>query len=554
SISAVDRKMAKSHLQNFERLLVNKGAAASKDDLKNSLLFLSKLLHDYHNKTKVCLFLDEYDAPLHKAFTQGYLLEAVDVIRALFGSVLKGNLVLQRGLLTGILRLAKADLFSGINHLVEDNVFKNNYASHYGFTDTELDELFTLFDVERTDKEKFRQSYNGYNFYQGQNVSTKVAIYNPWSVIGYLKDKNHQLDNYWIGTGGTELLNHLVVHPDLQDALAVLRSGEPIHIDIPKDVTFSGLTDKPATLWPLLVHTGYLTLKNPPVFHQKTDEYEVDLVIPNSEVQSAYNGFYNKWLNSNKLPDISSIQHFNNLITAIVAEDSEKVSAWIKREKASGEPIDFRSEKWMLNPLQLAALSGDSRIFEPIRQHYSMLIDSKDSEGLSVGDYALLSNLTQNIPLERLMFKEDTASPFEVLCYWNSAPLGFIQALTFVGGFYAFMSKMADRYEVSKVGVSGGVMAISTYYSKEIGSWFMKHYFSSVCDRYNKYQNTDPKTFSTLLQYGEYIMRDPTVYVSLTKCKSPDSLVSQFDKFITDVKYAGTKPLTVYLCQSNKTH
>lgn len=552
-ISAYHREYAESNLKKFKRLSVAEGAAASKDDLKNSLQFLSHLLYQHYNKTKVCVFFDEYDAPLHMAFTQGYLLEGAEVIRNVFSPLLKGNTfagndVIERAFLTGILRLAKASLLSGVNNLFEDNVFNSHYASHYGFTENELTALFTIYDVERTDTDNFKKSYNGYNFYRGQNESTKVSIYNPWSVVSYLKDNTHQLLNHWTGTGGTELLDHLVIHPDLQDALATLRSGEPIHIKIPKDVTFSGLTDKPATLWPLLIHTGYLTLQRPPVYLQDTNEYEVDLVIPNTEVRSTYADFHNQWLKSNNLPGVSSIQHFNNLITAIVAKDFEKVSAWIKREKASGEPIDFTSKKWIFNPLQLAALSGNSQIFKVVYEHYPMLGNSLDSDKLNIGDYARLSNLKVTFPLRSSFFKE--AVPFlEPFCF-GATHTQYVLSAFLVGGGGYLMLHHARHLAARGAGVVVVVGGFITVF-KDLGSSLLKKVFGATCDRYNRFHSAEPKDFTSLLQFGEYIVRNHGSYVSFTTCPNSDTLISRFEKVVTEVRHAETKPLTFFLCQPN---
>lgn len=545
--TAYNRKLAQSALSKFERLSVDEGDAASKEDLKKSLLFLSQLLYEYNNKTKVCIFFDEYDAPLHMAFKKDYLEEATEFMRGLFGSVLKGNdIILERGLLTGILRLAKADLLSGINNLVEDNVFNSHYASHYGFTDKELDELFDIFHVERTDEDVFRKSYNGYSFYQGQNASTKVSIYNPWSVIQYLKNNGKQ-DNYWLNTGGTELLDPLVILPDVQDALATLRFDNPIHIRIPKDVTFSGLKGHPATLWPLLVHTGYLTLANPPVLHLASEEYEVDLRIPNTEVRAAYAKFHSQWLKSNNLPDVSSIEQFSSLIASVVAKDSEKVSIWIKREKASGSPIDFTNSKWIVNPLQLAALSGNSEIFTAVYEQYPALRNSVDSDGLNIGDYLHLTGLRIASSPEPSFFKE--AVPWlEPLCFGAAYTQPALSTLIVGGGGYLFLHKIRHwAAKGSSLVVLGGVL-ITLY--KDISTWFLKKGFGVSCDRYNHLQKIPPKDFSSLLMFAEYVARNSNSYVSLAACRDEDVVISRFEKAATDVRHAEIKPLTFFLCQS----
>jgi hypothetical protein len=547
------RDEAKSYLDKFKRLALDDGKQASSDDLEGSLQFLSKLLYEFHKGEKVCVFVDEYDAPLHKAFAHGYLEKGTDLIRNMFSPVLKSNSELARAILTGILRLAKANLFSGVNNLVEDSVFSTSYAAHYGFTDTDLDELFAAFNIQMGNRELFKASYNGYRFYSGNDESSLVKAYNPWSVSGYLKNKG-QLDNYWIGTGGTELLDGPVVHPANQDALAALRNDETIRIKIPKDITFVGLANNQSdTLWPLLVHTGYLTLAKAPIFHMESNEYEVDLKIPNIEVRSAYQDFHNKWLQHNNLPRGSIIQHLNNLISAIRDKNTKKVSAWISEEKRSGNPIDFKIQEWSINPLQLAALSGNIEIFNLIREQYPELENIKDSEGLSIGDYAFLGNSSSILFQDRSLLK-DPNTWAENLCvteFTRDCIISAISGSTVPLIWQQLKSLYSDAGLNKKDGLISVVVGASIpILAKKFLSRYMDDFYSKTCGSFERYDKfiKDPSSPS-LAQFGEFILRKPDSYVSLSGCQSSDTLISKFDRSVTNVKYSMTTPLTFSLCQ-----
>ena len=288
---------ASSDLKKFRSLLLNDGREASKADLERSLQFLSQLLSEYHSGKPVCVFIDEYDAPLHKAFKNGHLTDGTELIQNLFLALLKNNPVLDRAIITGIFHLSEADLFSGINNIVEDSVIRGPYASHYGFTETDLDDLF--WGSMQESKDRFKKMYRGYKFYNGLKGTPLIDIYNPWSAIGFLKN-NGVYENYWISTGETELLDDLILLQGVQNSLNLLLSRRTIHLKIPKDITLIGSRGRPEALWPLLFHTGYLTFADVPVFNEHSNEYEVDLVVPNIEILSAYSQFYRQFRQNNK--------------------------------------------------------------------------------------------------------------------------------------------------------------------------------------------------------------------------------------------------------------
>ncbi|WP_367363888.1 AAA family ATPase [Candidatus Tisiphia endosymbiont of Nedyus quadrimaculatus] len=175
----------------------------NKVELENSLKFLSDLLYKHFNQ-KVYILIDEYDTPINSAYLEfGHKEEFNQVLklfRAIFGNSLKGNDSLQKGIITGILRIAKANLLSDLNNLTECSLLDKKFAIQYGFTQSEVDELFGKIGTN-TNAEQIKSWYNGYNF--GGEV-----IYNPWSIMQCLS-REGELEYYWIDSGGTDWIDHI---------------------------------------------------------------------------------------------------------------------------------------------------------------------------------------------------------------------------------------------------------------------------------------------------------------------------------------------------------
>ncbi|WP_250310901.1 AAA family ATPase [Rickettsia endosymbiont of Oedothorax gibbosus] len=195
----------------------------NKVDLENSLKFLSDLLFKYFNQ-KVYILIDEYDTPINSAYMKfgnnsEEFEEVLSLFRAIFGNSLKTNDSLQKGVITGILRIDKANLFSDLNNLTECSLLDERFSSSYGFTQAEVDELLTK--VPTTTKpEEIKNWYNGYNF--GGEV-----IYNPWSIMQCLASKG-KLDHYWIDSGGTDWIDHILLSDEMQQELDQLLAGKSI--------------------------------------------------------------------------------------------------------------------------------------------------------------------------------------------------------------------------------------------------------------------------------------------------------------------------------------
>ncbi|MFU7503298.1 MAG: AAA family ATPase, partial [Candidatus Tisiphia sp.] len=227
--------------------------------LKNSLKFLSQILYK-HFKQRVYILIDEYDTPINNAYLElGHKTKEFDQILKLFrgilGSSLKTNPYLEKGVITGILRIAKANLFSDLNNVTEYTLLDKKFAKFYGFTQAEVDELLTVVPT-KTNPEEIQNWYNGYTF--GGEI-----IYNPWSIMQCLA-REGELDHYWLDSGGTSIIDKVFVSDEIQEDLTKLLEGEGIVRKLYKQISLEEIEDNQNIFYSLLLFTGYLnaTLAN----------------------------------------------------------------------------------------------------------------------------------------------------------------------------------------------------------------------------------------------------------------------------------------------------
>ena len=261
----------------------------SQEDLKDSLQFLSELLSKHFGKP-VYVLIDEYDTPINSAYLEfknkpAEFEQVLQLFRGLFGATFKTNQYLKQGLITGILRIAKANLFSDLNNVNEYTLLDEPFASSYGFTQAEVEELLDKVPTV-TPPEKIQHWYNGYTF--GDEI-----IYNPWSIMCCLARKG-KLDHYWLDSGGTSLIDEVLLSDEIQQDLQTLVAGRSIVYPIAKQIRFEDI-GQPMGLYSLLLFSGYL---NPAVVHGEKNIYR--LSIPNYEVQYIYETRVLEWV-SNKL-------------------------------------------------------------------------------------------------------------------------------------------------------------------------------------------------------------------------------------------------------------
>ena len=282
---------------------------ASDDEYEQSLKLLIYCLYTYHNQ-KVIVLIDEYDVPLQNAIhlcDYGKAPEAseqfAENLRRFFGiflgSALKDNPALKKALMTGVVRIASAGIFSDLNNMDVWTILDNPFSDSFGFTETELIQLLEQINQEEPERiqetkgiEQFRVWYNGYQF------GTQI-IYNPWSVVKALDRK--KFGSYWLETSNNNLIHSMLLNPktledtqEINSTIGGLISGQKVEKIIDASLTFDSRIQDIDHLWVLLLSAGYLSGLQ--TLSAKPGKVKVELKIPNSEVQTIYEQVFIDWL------------------------------------------------------------------------------------------------------------------------------------------------------------------------------------------------------------------------------------------------------------------
>ncbi|WP_320950332.1 AAA family ATPase [Fusobacterium sp.] len=260
------------------------------ENLKEILKFLTKILYEKYNK-KVIVLIDEYDSPLVSAYINGYYENAKDFFKTFYSSVLKDNNYLQMGVLTGIIRVIKAGIFSDLNNLRTYTILSDVYTDSYGLTEEEVEKSLKDYGIE-AEISNVKDWYDGYRFGDSE-------VYNPWSILNFLQDK--ELRAYWVDTSGNDLINDVLkkITKDTIRALERLFDGEGLRQNISGTSDLSKLLNE-NELWELLLFSGYLTIE------EKIDQKNYILRLPNKEVKELFkDSFLEKYFGrGNKLSDL----------------------------------------------------------------------------------------------------------------------------------------------------------------------------------------------------------------------------------------------------------
>ncbi|WP_339011150.1 ATP-binding protein [Fusobacterium animalis] len=263
-----------NELGEFDKLIFKK--IATKDveleDLKEALKILAKILYKKYNK-KVIVLIDEYDSPLVSAYLKGYYEKAKDFFKTFYSLVMKDNSYLQMGVMTGIIRVIKAGIFSDLNNLRTYTILSDKYTDSYGLTEEEVIKSLKDYQMEY-EISNVKDWYDGYRFGDSE-------VYNPWSILNFLDFK--ELRAYWVDTSGNDLINNVlkITTKNVIIALEKLFNGEGLKQNI------SGTSDLSKILgndeiWELMLFSGYLTIK------ERIDQDNYILRLPNKEVKTLF--------------------------------------------------------------------------------------------------------------------------------------------------------------------------------------------------------------------------------------------------------------------------
>ena len=241
-------------------------------NLKNALEFLTRVLYEKHKK-EVILLIDEYDSPLISAYEHNYYDEAINFFKVFYGEALKTNDYLKMGIITGVIRVIKAGIFSDLNNLRVYSILDKQYSDFFGFTEKEVEKMLIDFNIEYNLPE-VKSWYDGYKF-------GDTEVYNPWSILNFVQ--NRELEGYWIGTSGNFLIKEVLKdsNSEINISLEKLFNGEKIEEVITGNSDLSSLLSY-HEIWELLLFNGYLTVD------KKIDEDVYSLRLPNKEIRKFF--------------------------------------------------------------------------------------------------------------------------------------------------------------------------------------------------------------------------------------------------------------------------
>ena len=280
----------------------------------NSLKALSDYLMRYYGK-KVIILLDEYDTPMQEAYVYGYWDELVSFIRKLFNSTFKTNPFLARALMTGITRVSKESVFSDLNNLTVVTTTSDLYTDCFGFTQQEVWRALDEYGLS-SHKDEVRSWYDGFTF------GNRTDIYNPWSIINYLKYA--KFAPYWANTSSNSLVGKLIREgsADTKMIMEDLLSGKSLYTQIDEQIIFNQLGRREGAVWSLLLAGGYLRVKQ--LSMDKRDRTTYELVLTNREVSLMFEWMIEDWFSE-------FTPAYNNFIKALLLDDKKAMNLYINR-------------------------------------------------------------------------------------------------------------------------------------------------------------------------------------------------------------------------------
>ena len=281
-------------------------------DCQMGLQLLSLLLHKHYNKECV-IIVDEYDTPIQQGHLCDFYNEIVDFMRNFFSGGLKDNPHLAFGFLTGILRVAKESIFSGMNNLKTNSILDNNYSSYFGFTNEEVRDMLAYYDYE--DKyQEICEWYDGYRFGNSE-------IFNPWSVINYISDQCFP-KAFWQSTGSNDIIGEIIgtATPEINENLYKLFCGNTVTTYVDTSVIYPEVQNNPNSIYSFLLVAGYLKVAE--IYPQNDGNYMCDVAIPNKEILYVYE---KEVLNRTNQNNVSISIH-----QAIFSKDTSKLQSLLE--------------------------------------------------------------------------------------------------------------------------------------------------------------------------------------------------------------------------------
>lgn len=285
-------------------------------DYTRALLNLSRMLEKHHQQ-KAVILIDEYDTPIQQGHSRSFYHEVITFMRNFMSGGLKDNPSLAFGILTGILRVSKENLFSGLNNPIVNSVLDDKYSQYFGFTAEEVKEMAVYYGKQ--DKlNELVEWYDGYRF-------GNTEIYNPWSVANYFYN-NCQAKPYWTNTSDNEIIREIMASltPDVAENLYSLMQGQTVQASLDMDVIYPRITDGTDTIFSFLLVAGYLK----PVSNAVETEYGtfMELTLPNKEIKRVYNTEILSWLRQTVDGNVIA-----GLEKALFLNDGKKLKEYLRK-------------------------------------------------------------------------------------------------------------------------------------------------------------------------------------------------------------------------------
>ena len=346
----------------------------NENEIKTATRELSEYLNRYYEKP-VILLIDEYDVPIQSAYVEGYYEEAINFLKAFYRITFKDNPWLEKTVLTGVSRVAKESIFSGANNFKVFTVLDNEFADDFGITEEEMDKVIEDFQVE-DDKEEIKKWYDGYK------IGNVEGIYNPWSILNYLTDK--QLKQYWVNTSSNDLIKLILKKSStVKDKIERLLRGESIEVKIDLETVIVGIENNEDNIWGLMLGTGYLKVTE--VVNLANKIYKV--AIPNYEIKLLFEQIIDNWFRNKVMGnDLQSI--LKDLITLNLKEYEKKFKKLVV-EMFSYMDVGENTAENFYHAFVLGMLVGlkDSYYVNSNREsgmgRYDIMLEPKDKNGNS---------------------------------------------------------------------------------------------------------------------------------------------------------------------------
>ncbi len=309
--------LLESGLLTEEEMQYFKSISTDMDEINATMALhkMSDFLSRYYKK-KVIILLDEYDTPMQEAYVEGYWEELVTFTRSLFNATFKTNPFLERALMTGITRVSRESVFSDLNNLVIITTTSQAYADSFGFTQEEVLHALQEYGLEEK-KQEIKTWYDGFTFGDTKD------IYNPWSILNYLKTK--RFSPYWANTSSNRLIGTLIRESgrNLKMEFEDLLNGKELHTTLDEQIVFTQLTTSTTAIWSMLLASGYLKVTKHEI-NERTGRDEYSLALTNREVHLMFEDMIRDWF-------AEVTEDYNDFITALLQGDIQAMNQYMNQ-------------------------------------------------------------------------------------------------------------------------------------------------------------------------------------------------------------------------------